>query len=68
MFLLNINVIYIIYIYAYIIDAPETLRSQGFLENDAPDAPAPCNNEQNYLCTVVIELWPPTLASFPLDL
>jgi hypothetical protein len=41
MFLLNINVyiynIYI-YIYIYIIDAPGTLRSQGFLENDTPDA------------------------------
>ena len=25
-------------------------------------------HQQDYLCTVVIELWPPTLASFPLDL
>jgi hypothetical protein len=32
-----------IYIYIYIIDAFETLRFQGFLENDASDALASCN-------------------------
>jgi hypothetical protein len=30
-------------IYIYIIDASGTLRSRGFFENDAPDAPLPKN-------------------------